>query len=397
MSKAQLVITAVVIEGRSKSDVARDYGLSRYWVHQLVKRYETEGAAAFSPHSRRPHTNPHAVAPDVEERIIRLRKTLAKAGYDAGAATIAEHLRRDPTTTEVPSISTIWRILDRRGFITPQPHKRPRSSWKRFEADLPNQCWQSDVTHWRLTDGSSAEILNIIDDHSRLLIASIARRTITGPDVVETFTDAFTTWGTPAAVLTDNGAVFTATPRRGGRTALQILLGELGVNYINSRPYHPQTCGKIERLHQTLKKRLAALPPATTIDELQSQLNEFSDYYNTTRPHRALHRRTPTEAFNARPKAFPTGYKIPPHFRVRHDKIDAAGAITIRYNSQLHHIGLSKHLRRTKVIVLINDLDIRVLDRHSGQLIRKLTLDPTRDYQKRGVKPGNSPTNRPQM
>lgn len=391
MSKAQLVITAVVIEGRSKSDVARDYGLSRYWVHQLVKRYETEGAAAFSPHSRRPHTNPHAVAPDVEERIIRLRKTLAKAGYDAGAATIAEHLRRDPTTTEVPSISTIWRILDRRGFITPQPHKRPRSSWKRFEADLPNQCWQSDVTHWRLTDGSSAEILNIIDDHSRLLIASIARRTITGPDVVETFTDAFTTWGTPAAVLTDNGAVFTATPRRGGRTALQILLGELGVNYINSRPYHPQTCGKIERLHQTLKKRLAALPPATTIDELQSQLNEFSDYYNTTRPHRALHRRTPTEAFNARPKAFPTGYKIPPHFRVRHDKIDAAGAITIRYNSQLHHIGLSKHLRRTKVIVLINDLDIRVLDRHSGQLIRKLTLDPTRDYQKRGVKPGNSP------
>ena len=397
MSKAQLVITAVVIEGRSKSDVARDYGLSRYWVHQLVKRYETEGAAAFSPHSRRPHTNPHAVAPDVEERIIRLRKTLAKAGYDAGAATIAEHLRRAPTITEVPSISTIWRILDRRGFITPQPHKRPRSSWKRFEADLPNQCWQSDVTHWRLTDGSSAEILNIIDDHSRLLIASIARRTITGPDVVETFTDAFTTWGTPAAVLTDNGAVFTATPRRGGRTALQILLGELGVNYINSRPYHPQTCGKIERLHQTLKKRLAALPPATTIDELQSQLNEFSDYYNTTRPHRALHRRTPTEAFNARPKAFPTGYKIPPHFRVRHDKIDAAGAITIRYNSQLHHIGLSKHLRRTKVIVLINDLDIRVLDRHSGQLIRKLTLDPTRDYQKRGVKPGNSPTNRPQM
>ncbi len=397
MSKAQLVITAVVIEGRSKSDVARDYGLSRYWVHQLVKRYETEGAAAFSPHSRRPHTNPHAVAPDVEERIIRLRKTLAKAGYDAGAATIAEHLRRAPTITEVPSISTIWRILDRRGFITPQPHKRPRSSWKRFEADLPNQCWQSDVTHWRLTDATSAEILNIIDDHSRLLIASIARRTITGPDVVETFTDAFTTWGTPAAVLTDNGAVFTATPRRGGRTALQILLGELGVNYINSRPYHPQTCGKIERLHQTLKKRLAALPPATTIDELQSQLNEFSDYYNTTRPHRALHRRTPTEAFNARPKAFPTGYKIPPHFRVRHDKIDAAGAITIRYNSQLHHIGLSKHLRRTKVIVLINDLDIRVLDRHSGQLIRKLTLDPTRDYQKRGVKPGNSPTNRPQM
>ncbi|WP_369829030.1 integrase core domain-containing protein [Mycobacterium sp. E3247] len=208
------------------------------------------------------------------------------------------------------------------------------------------------------------------------------------------FTHAFTTWGTPAALLTDNGAVFTATPRRGGRTALQILLGELD---INSRPYHPQTCGKVERFHQTLKKRLTALPPAATIAELQSHLNEFVDYYNTTRPHRALRRNTPRQAFAGRPKAFPTGYHIPPHFRVRHDTIDAAGAITVRYSSRLHHIGLSKHLRGTHVIVLINDLDIRVLARDTGQLIRKLTLDPTRDYQPRGVKPGNSPTNRPHM
>ena len=397
MSKAQLVITAVVLEGRSKSEVARDYDVSRYWVHQLVKRYEAEGPAAFEPRSRRPHTNPRAIDAELEERIVRLRKTLHKQGYDAGAATIAEHLRRDPDITVVPAIATIWRVLSRRGFITPQPQKRPRSSWKRFEADLPNQCWQADVTHWHLIDGTSVEVLNLIDDHSRLAIASVARRTITGLHDVEAFTNAFATWGAPAAVLTDNGAVFTATPRRGGRTALQILLGELGINYINSRPYHPQTCGKIERLHQTLKKRLTALPAPATIDELQSQLNEFINYYNTTRPHRALHRATPQQAYTARPKAFPAGYQIPPHFRVRHDKIDAGGAITIRYNSRLHHIGLSKHLRGTKVIVLINDLDIRVLARDSGKLIRKLTLDPTRDYQPRGVKPGNSPTNRPQM
>jgi transposase InsO family protein len=397
MSKAQLVITAVVLEGRSKSEVARDYEVSRYWVHQLVKRYEAEGATAFEPRSRRPHTNPRAIDADLEERIIRLRKTLDKQGYDAGATTIAEHLRRDPEVLASPAISTIWRVLSRRGFITPQPQKRPRSSWKRFEADLPNQCWQADVTHWHLADHTTVEILNLIDDHSRLAITSVARRTITGIHVVEAFTEAFTTWGVPAAVLTDNGAVFTATPRRGGRTALQILLGELGINYINSRPYHPQTCGKIERFHQTLKKRLVALPATSTIDELQSQLNEFVDYYNNTRPHRALHRRTPTEAFTARPRAFPTGYQIPPHFRVRHDKIDAAGAITIRYNSRLHHIGLSKHLRGTAVTVLINDLDIRVLARDTGTLIRKLTLNPNRDYQPRGVKPGNSPTNKPQM
>jgi hypothetical protein len=112
------------------------------------------------------------------------------------------------------------------------------------------------------------------------------------------------------------------------------------------------------------------------------------------RPHRAIDRRTPQQAFDARPKAFPTAHKIPPHYRVRHDRIDAAGVITIRYNSRLHHIGLSKRRRGTHVLVLINDRDIRVLDHNTGQLIRKLVLDPTRDYQPRGVKCGNSPENR---
>jgi transposase InsO family protein len=394
MSKAQLVITAVVLEGRSKSEVARDYDLSRQWVHQLVARYNTEGAAAFEPRSRRPHHHPGAVSTELEDKIVRLRKTLDKAGYDAGAATIAEHLARDPDVTKTPALSTIWRILARRGFIAPQPHKRPRSAWKRFTAAQPNQLWQADVTHWHLADGTQAEILNLLDDHSRLVLASLARPTMTGPDVVDTFLAAFARRGTPASVLTDNGAIFTATPRRGGRTALQVVLGELAINYINSRPYHPQTCGKVERFHQTLKKRLAALPPARSISELQTQLDEFSAYYNTIRPHRALDRRTPQQAFDARPKAFPTGHHIPPHYRVRHDRIDAAGVITLRYNSRLHHIGLSKHRTGTKVTVLIDDLDIRVLDRNTGTLLRKLILDPTRDYQPRGVKCGNSPENR---
>ncbi len=394
MSKAQLVITAVVLEGRSKSDVARGYGMSRYWVQQLVKRYEAEGPAAYEARSRRPHHNSCAIDVTIEEKIIRLRKSLTKQGYDAGAATIAEHLTRDPAVTKVPAVATIWRVLSRRGFVVPQPHKRPRSAWKRFAADQPNELWQADATHWRLADDTDVEILNVLDDHSRLLLASRAYRTVCGHHVVEAFTDTFGRFGTPAGVLTDNGAIFTATPRRGGRSALQLTLGELGINYINSRPYHPQTCGKIERFHQTLKKHLAAVAPAHTVAELQSLLDEFAVYYNTVRPHRAIARRTPLEAFNTRPKAFPTSYRSPPHYRVRHDRIDAAGVITVRYNSQLHHIGLSKRRRGTHVIVLINDRDIRVLHRDTGHLIRKLVLDPTRDYQPRGVKCGNSPENR---
>jgi transposase len=236
MSKAQLVITAVVLEGRSKSEVARDYGMSRYWVQQLVKRFEFEGAAAYQARSRRPHHNSRATDAAIEDAIIRLRKTLTKQGYDAGAATIAEHLSRDPAVTKVPAVATIWRVLCRRGFVAPQPRKRPRSAWKRFCADQPNELWQADVTHWHLADHTSAEILNLLDDHSRLAIASHTRPTIVGPDVTDIFTAAFTQWGTPASVLTDNGAIFTATPRRGGRTALQIILGELGIKYFSSRP-----------------------------------------------------------------------------------------------------------------------------------------------------------------
>jgi transposase InsO family protein len=202
MSMARLVITAVKVEGRTKSEVARDYGLSRFWVQQLVHRFEAEGVAAFEPRSRRPRLSPHAVSLEVEDRIVRLRKTLSKGGLDAGAETVAAHLAA-AGVQPVPAVSTIWRILSRRGFVVPQPQKRPRSSWKTFCAEEPNERWQADITHWRLANGSEVEILNILDDHSRLNIASKARRTTLGPQVVDTFTAAFTRWGMPASVLTD--------------------------------------------------------------------------------------------------------------------------------------------------------------------------------------------------
>jgi transposase InsO family protein len=401
MSKARLVITAVVVEGRTKSEVARDYDVSRYWVHQLVRRFETEGEAAFQLRSRRPHTSPHAVTAEVEDQIVRLRKELSKQGLDAGADTIRTHLarRRTPRSQTsspagVPAVSTIWRILSRRGFVTPQPQKRPRSSWHRFAAEQPNERWQADTTHWQLADGTAVEILNLLDDHSRLAVASVARRTITGPDVVHTFQDAFVRWGIPASVLTDNGAVFTGKQRGGGRVALEVELGRLGVRFDHSRPYHPQTCGKVERFQQTQKKWLAAQPPARSVAGLAHQLSRFRRYYNTIRPHRALQRRTPTEAYTARPKATATGPVIAPHWRVRTDRIDQSGTVTLRHNSRLHHIGIGRRLADTPITVLIDDLHVRVIGRDTGELLRELTLDPTRDYQPRGVPPG-PPKKRP--
>jgi hypothetical protein len=257
---------------------------------------------------------------------------------------------------------------------------------------MPNERWQADITHWQLADGAEVEILNIEDDHSRLDIASDARATTTGHDVLASFRRAFRRHGIPARVLTDNGAVFTGTPRRGGRVALEVELGVLRVNFDHSRPYHPQTCGKVERFHQTQKKWLTAQPAADTIEQLQRQLDRFRRYYNAIRPHRALKRRTPAEAYAARPKAVPTGPRIDPHYRVRRDKVDNGGTITIRHNSRLHHIGLGRNLAGTKVTVLAADMHIRVLTAETGELIRELVLDPNRDCQTRAAKKGPQPT-----
>jgi len=391
MSLAELVITSVKLEGRTKSEVARDYRVSRYWVHQLVRRYETEGEAAFEPRSKRPRGNARAISLEVEDRIIRLRKDLAKNGLDAGAETIRVHLQRDPTLTRIPATSTIWRILTRRGFVTPQPRKRPKGSGTRFCAAMPNERWQADTTHWQLADGTAVEILNIEDDHSRLDLASDARITTTGEDVLASFRRAFGRHGVPARVLTDNGAIFTGKPRRGGRVALELELDLLRVRFDHSRPYHPQTCGKVERFHQTQKKWLAAQTPATTIEQLQRQLDRFRRYYNQVRPHRALDRRTPAEAYAARPKAQPAGPRIPPHYRVRRDRADKLGVVTLRYDSQLRHIGLGREHARKVVRMLIADLAIRVIDAETGELLRELTLDPTKDYQPLGRPPGPRP------
>ena len=384
MSMARVVITAVVVEGRSKSEVARDYGVSRRWVQKLVARYQLEGAAAFEPHSRRPHSNPNRTPVEIEDAILALRKQLSEAGLDAGAETIAWHLRREAGDT--PSVATIWRVLSRRGFVTPQPHKRPRSSWHRFAAELPNELWQADITHWQLADGSEVEILDIIDDHSRLLVGTTARTVFKAGQVVADLHAAITRHGRPERLLTDNGAVFTGHYRGRGWVALERETAALGITLVHSRPYHPTTCGKVERLHQTLKKWLTRQDPAPSVAALQHQLDTFTDYYNQQRPHRGIDRRTPAVAWAARPRATPArqGIQISEQFRVRKDRVDRDGKLTLRHNSRLHHIGIGHNWSGTRVLMLIRELQIRIIAEDTGELIRELVLDPSRNYQPSG-------------
>ena len=379
MGMPQLIVTAVLVEKRSKSEVARDYGVSRRWVITLVKRFVAEGDAGLEPRSRRPLTSPQRTAQELEDEIVEIRKGLDKDGHEAGAATIAFHLEARHGTA--PAVSTIWRILSARGFVTPQPHKRPKSSYLRFQAAQPNERWQTDTTHWQLADNADVEILNILDDHSRLCVGSDTMRVFTAQDVDTKYRKAAASYGDPATMLSDNGAIFTGRSRGGSRVALEVTLNARGISFRHSRPYHPQTNGKVERFHQTLKKWLAHQPPAKTLAQLQAQLDQFRTYYNTVRPHRALGRRTPQQAYDARPKATPTGTPLDDtHYRIRHDKIDDSGVFTLRHNSRLHHIGIGRRHAGTHVLILVHDLHIRVLN-DQGELLRELQLDPTKDYQ----------------
>jgi transposase InsO family protein len=382
MDLARYVVDAAVLEGRSYREVARAHGVSKSWVGKLVGRFRAGGYEAIEPRSRAARTIAHRTSDELEDEIVGLRKELTELGVDAGAATIHYHLSQ--RHLGVPSVSTIWRVLRRRGFVTPQPHKRPRSSWIRFEAHLPNECWQSDVTHWRLADGSEVEIVNFIDDHSRLAVGSRVLRVATAPKVLEVFRDAGARWGLPAALLTDNGCVYT-TWHRGGPNVMQTELLALGIDYRHSRPYHPQTCGKVERFHQTMKAFLAKQPPAGSIGELQRQVDRFVAYYNDVRPHQSIGRKTPRTIFQARDKARPSGPKIRvgAGVRVRRDRIDKGGKLTLRHGTRLHHIGIGHVHKGKRVTMLVNGLDVRVISL-DGELLRHLQLDPTRDYQPQG-------------
>jgi hypothetical protein len=238
--------------------------------------------------------------------------------------------------------------------------------------------WQCDATPWQLADGSPVEILNLLDDHSRLLLNSVAYPTVKALDVVQAFRAAAANYGLPAAFLTDNAAVFSGRSRR-GKVPLELELERLGIEVKHSTPYHPQTCGKVERLHQTLKRFLRRQPPAASLALLQAQLDLFRSRYNQIRPHRALGRRTPLVAFNARLKATPRLPSEPTQYRVRHDQIDDHGSVTLRYLGRLRHIRVGVRHRNRKVHLLVAGDDVRIVTT-DGELIRHLRLDPDRLY-----------------
>lgn len=374
-----VMVSAVLDGGLSVTEAARRFGVSRAWLHRLLARYRRDGVAGLQPASRVPRSSPTAVPASMRAHIVAMRDELVRAGWDAGAESIRDRMTAPGHTP--PSRATIHRILAAADRVVPEPHKRPRSSWTRFEAACPNQCWQSDMTHWTLTDGTGVEILTWLDDHSRKVLHLSAHRVVTAPIVTDTFLATAQTHGLPASTLTDNGLIFTTrfAAGKGGPNHFEHVIASLGVIQKNGHPGHPQTQGKIERFHQTLKRWLRA-HPADTLDQLQHLLEDFTAAYNL-RPHRAIGRNTPENAYRALPKASPTLDLLQRHWRVRHDTVHPRGTVTIRWAGKLRHLAIGRAHHHTRVVILLAGADTLVVNPATGEILAEHTLDPDRDYQ----------------
>jgi len=377
MSRAHVAVLKVVHKQLTVTAAAAEYGYSRRQLTRLLALYREGGLDALEPRSRRPRTNPSQTSEEVRHKVIELRRELSAEGFDAGPVTIAWHLER--AGLRAPAPATISRILSRAGLVTPQPRKRPRSSYTRFQAEQPNETWQSDFMHHRLADGTDVEILSWLDDHSRFLLSSTPHQPVTGDTIVNVFLDVIEEYGTPASTLTDNGRVYTARSG-GGRNAFEYLLPILGVRQKNGSPHHPQTQGKIERFHQTLQRWLAARPSAQNMAELQRQLNQFREHYNEQRPHRALDRHTPGSAYRATPKALPAGQRPQQHYRIRYDRIDTTGKISFRRAGRMHHLGISRIHAHKRVLALADDHQITVTELETGEVLSQHLIEPDKNY-----------------
>src|SRR5436190_8989363 len=390
MSRARVAVLQIVSKQLTVTAAAAEYGISRRHLQRLLARYREGGLDALEPRSRRPKTTPIATAAAVRGRVVELRAQLAADGLDAGPATIRWHLEREGLGA--PSTSTIRRILHAAGLITPQPRKRPRSSYLRFEMAQPNEMWQSDFIHWRLADGTEVEVLNWLDDHSRYLLSCTAHTPVTGDHVVAVFLELVERYGAPVSTLTDNGSVYTSR-FTGGRNAFEYILPLLGVQQKNGSPGHPQTQGKTERFHQTLQRWLTARPAAATIDDLQRQLNEFQAHYNEQRPHRALDRRTPGDAYRATPKAAPAGARAQAHYRLRYDRLDTKGKMTLRRAGRMHRLGAGTTNARKRVLALADDHQVLITDLATGEVLSVHLIEPQKSYwRNQNKKPGRWPS-----
>lgn len=361
--------------------LCREEGVSRAVFYKYVARVRAEGLDGLEERSRRPRTSPQQVSVAVEDLVVRLRKELDDSGLDQGATSIQWHLGRRDDLERVPSAATIHRILVRRGLVVAQPRKRPKTALRRFEAPAPNEMWQIDHTDWVIGTGV-VKIFNIVDDHSRVVICSRAVAEATSEEAWTTFCQGAQRWGLPAGTLSDNGLCFSGKLRR-VEVYFEAQLRDSGVRPITSRPYHPQTAGKVERFQQTLKKwlRKRRRRLCSSIEELQADLDEFARIYNTERPHQGIDRAIPIDRWRASPVAGPASEPLAhPEWTSKNLHVTVGATGCVRADRFVIHLGVEHHGRPALVVIDNTRANVFI----DGELIRHLELDRSRSYQPSG-------------
>ena len=377
-------------------------GLSRSRFYEIRERALLEGPlAAMAPRPRRyvePH--PQATPVAIEDLAVAVRKELADQGLDHGPLTVRWRLQR--MGLSAPATSTLARIFTRRGMVVPQPQKRPRSSYRRFEFGMVHECWQLDAFEWPLSADAqqpavTCVIYQVLDDRSRFLLATHvgpARAGENSADAIRVIDKALAAAAqTPCLLLSDNGSAFNQT-RRGLTSKLVTHLKALGCRPITGRPRHPQTQGKDERVHQTLQRWLQA-HPAGSADDLQGVVDAFDEHYNHHRPHQSLGMKTPAQAMATGPVAIPP---LPPDPGQPDALAPSTGAIARQYkvgkngnlNIRRRIIQMGLEAGGTTVTAVTTEATINVFDAR-GTHLRTVTLVPGQQYYGNGKKSPGRP------
>lgn len=343
--------------------------VSRAWFYKIRAAAAAVGTIkAMETASTKPATSPAKVDTSLAELALATRESLKSLGYDYGPLSVAAKLRRQGV--QPPSRATLARIFTRAGVVVPEPRKKPRSAYQRFVYPEPNGCWQIDSTEWLLAGGAKVAIFQLIDDHSRLALASLVADAETSEAAIRVVRIAIDRHGVPQKFLSDNGAAFNPT-RRGRTGALVEYLKTLGVVPITGKPYKPTTQGKNERFHRTLHTYLNRHPQAATIAELQAHVDVFDTYYNTEREHQALPPgTTPTEAWNATATALPPEPPTPetrkPTARQSvQRKVGRQGEVTVIGM----HFYIGTNHAREQIHVLYDDETIMFFDARGTEII----------------------------
>lgn len=368
-----------------------EQGISRETFYAIRKRAKTDGpAAALEPKTRRPRTSPSKLPDGTAQQAIGVRAALERSGLDHGPISVHEKMKL-LGMTPVPSVSSLARVFRDAGVARLEPRKKPRAAYRRFVYPAPNACWQLDGTEYVLTGGRKCVIFQLIDDHSRLAIATHVAWGETSAGAIAVVTKGIAAHGVPQRLLSDNGAALNPS-RRGVIGQLVTYLTSLGVEPITGKPYKPTTQGKNERFHQTLFRWLDKQPLASTLEELQVQVDEFDRIYNAERPHQSLPGRvTPALAWAATPKV------DEPHPSARSALLlpDGVRLTRVRDNGTVFARGTRFHVTRTMVGAIVSlvetDAALQVFDDTGTLLIEHLWPPAGTKYVGSGKKRGPGP------